>query len=208
MQKVILRIEQDSDIECPTTWDSWRLYSFCSRHNEFKHPDTLGLGPLDRFGEPAIRNIGLRQQLKAGTAFLLSYFEHGNSLWMLKEGSIPAGIEFQWDGARVAGLLRWEGKAVDLGPKTYADRMKDAQNFLDIYNAWANGEGYSYSIEDAETEEEIDSCGGFYSNDTEYFLDQIKEVLKDYTLIGVEGDAAWLGDDLPLVEEEVDALVE
>lgn len=202
MQRVILRIEQDSDIECPTQWDRWRLYSFCSCHSSFKHPEEVGLGPLDRFGEPIIRNVGLRQQFKAGTAFLLSYYEHGRSLWMLKEGRIPAGVEFQWDGVRVAGLLRWEGKVGDLGPKTQPDRMKDAQTFLDIYNAWANGEGYGYTIEDEVTEEVLDSCWGFYGSDTNYFLEEIKDHLKDYALVGVYGDAAWIGRDLPTIEEE------
>jgi hypothetical protein len=180
MAKVTLRIEHDSDAENPTSFDSWKPYSFSPRHSNHKSPEDLGLFPL---------SIGMRRKLKTGTAFLLSYFEHGNSLWMLKNGTTPAGVEFRWDGIRCAGLLVWEDTPKNLGAKTYADRTKDAQNFLDTYNAWCNGSCFGYSIDGADGED-YGSCWGFYESD--YMLSEIEEALQGHTVVALKGDATWI----------------
>lgn len=193
-RKVVVNLEYDHDCESPMEWDDqWKLYSFSTRHVNFKHPEELGFDPL---------SIGLRRKLEVGTAFILSYYEHGNSLWMLKDGRIPAGVEFQWDGVRVAGLLIWEHPTSHMGAKSYEDRMKDAQGFLDQYNEWANGQCFYYSVEDAETGEHIDSCGGFIGDD--YFMETVREAVEDYEVVGVQGDADWLTDyhDLEVTEDE------
>lgn len=118
----------------------WQLYSFGRRHWNFKHPADLGLGPLDPYGEPQVRSLALREQLEHGTAFLCSYYEHGNCRWWIKGDSYPAGVEFVWDGCRVAGLLVWQGGAATLQPKTYNDRHTAAAQFLEDYTLWCNGE--------------------------------------------------------------------
>lgn len=117
----------------------WWLYSFSTRHINFKHPDKLGIAPPDKFGEPVIRDFALRRQLDCGTAFFCSYYEHGLCWWGLK-GAQPAGVEFQWDGRRVAGLLVWQGGARTLLPKTFEERQKAAAAFLEDYTKYANGE--------------------------------------------------------------------
>lgn len=180
MAKVTLRIEHDPEAENPAGFDLWKPYSFSPRHSNYTDPKDLGLFPL---------SIGMRRKLKTGTAFLLSYFEHGNVLWMLKNSQTPAGVEFRWDGIRCAGLRVWEDTPNNLGAKTYADRMKDAQNFLDTYNAWCNGNCFGYAIDGANGED-YDSCWGFYGS--EDMLSQIQEELQGHTVIAVKGDAAWI----------------
>lgn len=185
-----LTLNYDHDLENPAEFDGWKVYSFCRRHSNFRHPDDLGLGLIDpSTGLPKVNNPGLRSKLKSGLAFFLSYYQHGNCLWFLT-GEQPPGVEFTWDGVRIAGLLVWEDKASHLGPRTLDGRRQDAAAFLQTYTSWANGEGLYYRIED-ENGDLIDSCGGFF--DAESMFDQINSHLdgKEYE---VEGEAAWLAD--------------
>jgi len=188
----IVKIQHDTENPMSNDDGQWKLYSFCTRHNSFKSPSDLGLGAL-KDGEPTIRNPGLRQKMKVGLAFFLSYFEHGNCLWFRKGTSAPAGVEFQWDGTRIAGLLVWEHDPSEIGAKTYEDRAKDADAFLNEYTAWSNGETYCYSITDEETGEDVDCCGGFIG--TEYMVSEIASSLKgdDFE---VKGDCDWLAGDI------------
>src|SRR5262245_27751229 len=117
-----LNLSHDADLENPCDHDGWRVHSFCRRHAAFRHPADLGLGNIDpATGLPRIKNPGLRSKLKNGLAFVLSYYQHGQCLWFL-HGEEPAGVEFQWDGTRIAGLLVWEDKASNLGPRTFDGR--------------------------------------------------------------------------------------
>lgn len=185
-----LTLHYDTDLENPSDFDGWKLYSFCRRHTSFKHPDDLGLGPIDpSTGLPKVNNPGLRSKLRNGLAFILSYYEHGQCIWLLN-GDMPPGVEFRWDGVKVAGLLVWEGKPGDIGPKTIEGRRKDASAFLTTYTSWANGEGYGYSIED-EDGNHVDSCYGFF--DAESMFDQIRPHLNGQEF-EVGGEAAWLAD--------------
>jgi hypothetical protein len=186
-----LTLNYDHDLENPCDNDGWRVHSFCRRHASFRHPDDLGFGPIDpATGLPKITNPGLRSKLRTGLAFFLSYYEHGQCLWFLHGSDAPAGVEFRWDGVKVAGLLVWEDRASHLGPKTLDGRRQDAAAFLQTYTSWANGEGLYYSIED-EDGDLIDSCGGFY--DAEGMFEQIRPQLEgeEYE---VEGEAVWLAD--------------
>ena len=178
MSKYKVEINTDTDPECPADFDSaWRLYSFCSRHYNFKHPDELRV-EVSRNQVGRVKDRKLRDKLANGLAHWLGYFEHGASCWFRTEAP-PLGVEFQWDGVRYAGLLVWEHPAKDLGAKTYEDRAKDADVFLRNYTDWANGDGLYYSIED-EFGETVDSCGGFFGSDYEYVLDRIAETVKGH----------------------------
>jgi hypothetical protein len=199
MLKVIL--DHDSDVECPNDSGDgqWRLYSFC-KHRNFKHPTELGLSlERDNFGTPKTIKPALGRKLQNGLAFFLSYFEHGNSLWF-RRGTAAShpGVEFQWDGTSLAGLLVWEHPAKEMGAKTQADRAKDADAFLAEYTQWANGEAYYYRVED-EQGKTIDSCGGFF--DAKYMLDEVRAALngREYE---VEGDASYLADNENLAKQD------
>jgi len=194
MKNVNLTIAHDPDVECPSDWDGWKLYSFSTRHINFKHPEEAGIG---RDGQGLF--LGIQSKLKAGTAFVLSYFEHGGCVWSL----MGEGPQCQWDSVRVAGLLYWDGKPKDVG-KDYAERRKSAIGFLEQYTEWANGECYYYVIEDADTGETLDSCGGFIGGES--FKGQVLEALKHYDakVVEVNGDAGHAFE----VPEEFQAEVE
>ena len=195
-----VKIESDPNLECPMDIDgAWTLYSFCRRHLHFCAPDDLPClkrGPALTFthdGDVKINCPELRVKVRTGLAHVLSYFEHGNSLWMLKDGHQPAGVEYMWDGVRVAGLLVWNHDPSDMGAKSYADRAKDAQSFLDEYNAWANGDGLCYTIEDAEGNM-IDSCMGYVSDNKADMINDIRAAIRETPGHEIEltGDCAWV----------------
>lgn len=190
---LIVHLEHDHDLKCPTIYNDWKLHSFSRKHASYTDPEELGLSyETDSDGTPIIRNPGLRRKLQVGLAHWLSYFEHGQCWWGRRDGEIPGGVEFRWDGARIAGLLIWQGKPNEVG-KTFEERAANADGFLKAYTSWANGEGWYFRIED-EDENDLDSCGGF--DDADYML-------KEYVapqLVGKEfrvvGDADYLEDKL------------
>ena len=179
-KKLIVELWNDSDAECPSEWGGWKLYSFSRKHINFKHPD--------EFFPP---NIGLRRKLKTGTAFILSYFEHGNSFWMLKNSpewdSCP---DKQWDGTAVAGMLIYEYNVKELN-KTYEARKANAVAFVESYTNWANGNIFGYSIETPDGED-IASCGGYLNSDV--MFSDIHFYTKDAEEVEVTGEAKWLAD--------------
>jgi hypothetical protein len=186
-------IGYDSDgLENPAERDQeWTLYSFSSRHRSYKSPEKLGLSlSLNSDGVPDVEEdvgLGLEEKLQNGLAFWLSYYEHGECCWMLRGGPYPAGVEFRWDGRSLAGLLVWKHSPDGLVVKTYDERRKSAEAFLEEYNDWANGRGLCYQIEKVETtvdgwerRTEVDSCCGFYHSYQE-------GMIRDYIVPVVEG---------------------
>lgn len=177
---VTVKIDYDGDIESPTDHDGqWTLVSFNNNHVNSGSPDdylievgkyvreVYGGRSYERWQRTALRpaNIGLARKFKVGTAFILSYFEHGNCVWSLT----GEGPQCQWDSVSVAGVLLWEHPVKELGAKTYEERAKDARRFLESYTDWCNGNGLYYSIEDGD-EDNIDSCGGYYASDSDYMV--------------------------------------
>lgn len=145
-RKLTITIGHDHDVESPCDNDgAWKLYSFNRRHNSFKHPDHF-------FTENRKPKSFLGNKMRVGLAFVLGYYEHGLCEWALSGEQQPC----DWDSVNVAGVLVWEEKASNMGPKTKEDRAKDARAFLEEYTAWCNGECYWYSI----TDENGEDCGG------------------------------------------------
>jgi len=95
-----ITIYRDSDAECPSEWESWRLVSFSHRHIGYENPAGYCKG-LDAFGCPIPTSIGLARKLETGTAFWLSYYEHGLCRWSL----MGEGPQCRWDSTRIAGIL-------------------------------------------------------------------------------------------------------
>lgn len=147
-----LRVWYEDDAESPNEWGIWRLSSFNFRHRNFIHPEGL----ITREGEGA--TIGICRKLEVGTAFVLSYYEHGGCVWSL----MGEGPQCRFDGARVAGYLEYlEPKYL---PRGYAAREALARDFLETYNRWANGQVYCLEVEDGD---ESDTLGGVYNLERE-----------------------------------------
>lgn len=174
MADYILRIEYDSECDCPSEDEcSWQLVSFNRRSIHF-----------DKTGEYLEPSIGLRKKLSVGLAFRLSYYEHGAGEYSL----VGEGMNCPWDSVRSAGILVWNHGPKAMGAKSVADRAKDARSFLDAYNAWMNGWGKWYSLETVEGEL-VDSCGGFLSDES--MRDCIAGFLNPGDRVQIVGDAAF-----------------
>jgi len=194
--KYRVHLDHDDAPENPCDWNDWQVVSFNRNHSSFEHSE----GYVRRDGEGV--SAGLRSKLRAGTAYVLSYYEHGESAWMLAHSSQWARTpDKQWDGVSVAGILLWEGKPNEIG-KTPELRHQAATCFIETYTKWCNGHVYAYFIEKVvgcgecgeEHTEDLDdaTCGGFY--DTEEMFREIRAITADCDEVEVKGDVAWLAD--------------
>jgi hypothetical protein len=172
----------------------WTVYSFSRKHTSFKDPDEF----RDDDGD---WKLDLREKLKSGHAFVLSYFEHSGCVWSLQ----GQGPECRWDSVHTAGIMIYdEAECGPMGAETLEDRAKDAAGFLETYTCWCNGEVYGYQIEDVShckecgheivKEDPDGSCWGFYGNDIEYMASEVRAALGGDTDVTIAGDADWLAD--------------
>lgn len=182
--KYTLTLEHDDcGVESPTEYGGWELISFNPRHIGYKDPHDY-ISHVNQYGEPIPANIGIRRRLEIGTAFLFSVYEHGLSAYSLR----GEGMQCRWDTTDIAGILLWKDSPKDL-PKTYRERQEWARSFLDVYEDWANGNVYHFTVED-ENGELIDSCGGFIGAD--HFMSCVKDAIPAGAEMAVTGDAAYL----------------
>lgn len=163
MLKVNLRY--DGDTESPNENYGWKLISFNPRHQSYKNPDSL--------------EFIIRDKVKTGHAYYLSYYEHGQVWWGLAGNTPPPGVEFRFDGFKLGGLLVWEGQEDP-------PEEESAEAFLKEYTDWANGECYAYEIFD-EDDNLIDACGGFIGRD--YVMEVIREATagKESAIMNLNG---------------------
>lgn len=150
---MIATVTYDEYPDCPTEWTDVRIVSFNRRHTAFAHPEEVGIAGVNEYGEPKVMCIGLRTKLKFGTAFVLSYYEHGACEWSL----YPGGVRCRWDSAPVAGILYLD----DTHGMRYDKRKAYAEAWLKEYTQWCNGEVYT-----VECDGEV--CAGVY--DVEAFV--------------------------------------
>jgi hypothetical protein len=195
---LVLELYNTDGPENPTEYMGWTVHTF-------------GLGKItdtdrDEFVESYNRGTGevhavdkeLAAKLTHKTAFWLSYYEHGEGALSLK----GEGQQCQWDTTTLAGLLVWDGDMKALGRRP-GKRAEAARDFLEIYNKWANGHVYSWSLE--EDGENVDGCDECY--DEEDMFTAIREAVKGRPVM-LEGEAKWLarfyGEGLTVVDEDGD----
>lgn len=196
----VVTLYYDSDLQNPADWDGqWTLYSFNRRHYSYADPEQFFPN-----GRPS---IGLRRKLNVGLAFTLSYTEHGNCRWFRggEERSGGRG-DYDFDTVRIAGLLVWEHSPREMGARTLEERQRDADQFLETYTAWANGDGYGFRVEDEDENgerTEIESVFGFFDNDLEYMASQIRDAVGDDQDVRVEGEADYVAHHMVLTNPPV-----
>ena len=186
MDKVV-RIEHEINPTCPNDDGDgqWTLYSFNRNSIHYKNPWDFFKETKD--GKLVPENIGLHRKLKVGLAFVLQYYEHSLGRYDIQ----GHGPQCQWDTSNYGGILVWENKPRDMGHKKYEDRQKDAEAFLETYNAWMNGWVYWCSIESPDGEFD-ESCGGFYDDG---LVEYLAENLEKGDRVKLEGDLTFLVDD-------------
>jgi hypothetical protein len=165
-RNITVGLHHDQFPENPTEYSDWRVVSLCRRHTSF--------GEIED-------NDELQRQVNEGTAFLLSYFEHGLCRWSLS----GEGPQCPWDSVHFAGVLYWEGEE--------KPTEEQARSFIETYTEWCNGSVYGYTIEDEEGEID-DSCFGFYGNDLDYMFEELSYGIRPFDKVRFVGDASHLSD--------------
>jgi hypothetical protein len=154
----------------------WEVYSFSHRHTNYKNPEEFDLYYDRENHSLETRNIGLRRKLEVGLAFMLSYFEHGMGAWG-RQGAFSHWPDAMWDCARFAGIALWVEKAKSCPAKTYSERAKLLDEYLENFNAVWNGDIYEcviYGEDDDGDSELIDSC--FYTG--HHFKNMAKDIAR------------------------------
>lgn len=195
----ILRIDYDSDVECPNAYESWQLTSFSRKHVGSVPRDEVVA--RDEYGDVYFKDLGLRSKHDVGLAFLLDYYQHSGSVWSLR----GEGMQCPWDTARAAGMLvlpRAGLLQVPFGKGTaearFQARVDSARKYLEWYNDWANGRVYACSLEDETGSWFMPPCGGFYG--AESVIDYVLNYLRADDVVTIDGPASFLidADDLEL----------
>jgi len=198
MSKKIVKIEISHDAFAlnPCEDDGWKAYSFNSRHGNFRHPDEFYNVTWDEEYRQWnwTPKIGVRRQLDVGTAFELSYSEHGPGTG--KWGIFGRIYLPDFDSCRHAGIMIWQEPVKNLGPKKYEDREKDAESFIKEYTEFCNGSCYCYTVY-FEDDEKENSCIFYGSDDlfpclkAEYpkAFQKNGKIRED---IEIEGDSKWI----------------
>jgi hypothetical protein len=82
----------------------------------------------------------------------------------------------RWD----VSMCGWVLIKKEAGSYTRKKALEAAKGLTESWNQYLSGEVYGYKITDIETEEEIDSCWGFYGGE-EYCMTDATEVV-EYTI--------------------------
>lgn len=184
MADKIIKIVHDSDCDCPMDWDyQWTLHSF--DRNSIHENQEYNVDNLP---------IGIRRKLQVGTAFLLN--DNGDDY------SIRPLNYSGW--RQPGGILLWEHPPKELR-KSYAERMHDAEVFLNTYNDWRNGRCVGYMVETVDGEH-LDSCFGYFESDAKYMSECAVASLAEGDRVKIAGDFADVFDRsaLPANVEEVE----
>lgn len=140
MKRFKLILEHDDCVESPCEGGLWRVASFNRRHWSYADPEQY----RDERGH---LQIGIRRKLQCGTAFFLSYSEHGLCNWSLAG---EQGYVDHWDVTSIAGIIFLEDPSL-IPPgldktKTYKAREASARKFLKIYTEWCNGNTWMFRL--------------------------------------------------------------
>jgi len=169
MGKYYVGIEPDDCPENPLEHSDYELISFNRRHINAGDPEELGWFKNGPNPTPKLKKL-----MDKDLAFILSYYEHGNCLWQLRDAPHVPGSDCPWDSVSVAGLLIYTGEMKDAPSKEL--RVKVAQGLVRSYSEWANGEVYSWLIENKHGETIDSRCGLF---GLEYAEQSLKEALSN-----------------------------
>ena len=179
-RRVMIRADQDEFCDNPLEdMDAQgRIYSFSRKH----------VSCIDEALPPNVADLPkfLDRKFGKGLWVLLSYFEHGNCLWFPKADERTRSMlsgDFRWDGVTTAGVwvpdkcLKDDLRAAMKRNKLTRDQQlwQWAKEACDLFTCYCNGEAYCYAVE--VQGEELDSCGGYWGNDTDYMWECVREHL-------------------------------
>lgn len=173
--KYQIEIIQDSDPESPREWDNLgtmvcfhRNYDLGDKH-DYNHNDYNGWKEMK---ESIIRNENV------GVILPLYLYDHSGITMN------TTGFSCGWDSGQVGFIFVSKEKIrEEFGVKYVTKKVIEKVEKLlvgevETYDQYLTGDIYGYRITDTETDEELDSCWGFYGSD--YCLEEAKRIVQYY----------------------------
>ncbi len=183
-----IHIVPDDFAEDPREWDN--LSKFCFAHKRYSLPNELDV-PLKELESWSEVKEWIRRNYDVLDMIPVRGYSHG-SLSVSTSFSYPYNCP--WDSGMIGFVVllkkdvreNWGTKRIT---QTLRDKaIKIAESEVKTYDSYLRGDVYGYRIIDPKTEEEIDSCYGFYG--TEDCIQEAKGTI-DYTT-KAEEEANWL----------------
>jgi hypothetical protein len=175
IDKYQIDIIQDSDPESPREWDNLgKMVCFHSSYNlgdkhDYNHNNYNG---WDEMEKDIIRNENV------GVILPLYLYDHSGITMN------TTGFSCRWDSGQVGFIFISKEKIrEEFGHKYVTQKVRDRVEKLLVgevqtYDQYLTGDVYGYRITDTETDEELDSCWGFYGQ--EYCMTEAKRIVDYY----------------------------
>lgn len=173
--KYQIDIIQDSDPESPRVWDNLgtmvcfhRNYILGDKH-DYNHNDYSGWKEMKK---------SIIQNENVGVILPLYLYDHSGITMN------TTGFSCGWDSGQVGFIfvskekIREEFGVKNVTKKVIEKVEKLLVGEVETYDQYLTGDIYGYRITDTETDEELDSCWGYYGSD--YCMEEAKRIVEYY----------------------------
>jgi hypothetical protein len=173
--KYRIDIINDTDPESPRTWDNLgtmvcfnNCYNLGDKH-DYKHSNYSGWNEMEK---------DIIKQENVGVILPLYLYDHSGITMN------TTGFSCRWDSGQVGFIFISKKKMLEeYGGKIVTKKLKErVEKYLvgevETYDQYLRGDVYGYRITDTETNEELDSCWGFYG--TENCMEEGKGIVGHY----------------------------
>jgi hypothetical protein len=166
--KYRIDIISDDDPEDPRGWDNLgTMVCFHRRYN---------LGDKHNFDEPSEARDFLKDKKARHIVLPLYLYDHSGITMNTTGFSCP------WDSGQVGWIyITREKVRKEYGCKRVTKKMVEKikgylRNEVETYDQYLTGDVYGFRITDEETEEEMDSCWGFFGE--KYCMEEAESIVK------------------------------
>ena len=181
----ITRTYHDDSPECPRSWDN--LGTMVCFHNRYNLGDKHNYNSNDYNGWDEMEKEIIKRE-DVGVILPLFLYDHSGITMN------TTGFSCNWDSGRVGFIFISKEKMLqEYGGKIVTQKLKDRvegylKSEVETYDQYLTGDVYGYKVFKVENgeEEELDSCWGFYGEDTcmeegvgvmEYYISQEEKVM-------------------------------
>lgn len=173
--KYRIDIIQDTDPESPRTWDN--LGTMVCFHSKYDLGDKHDYDHRDYSSWEEMKEDIIKRE-NVGVILPLFLYDHSGITMN------TTGFSCRWDSGQVGFIFISKEKIrKEYGVKRISKKMLDrVKGYLvgeiETYDQYLVGDVYGYRITDTETNEELDSCWGFYGSD--YCMEEGKGIVDYY----------------------------
>jgi hypothetical protein len=181
----IVRTYQEDSPESPRSWDN--LGTMVCFHNRYNLGDKHDYNSNDYNGWDEMEKDIIKRE-NVGVILPLYLYDHSGITMN------TTGFSCNWDSGRVGFIFISKQKMLqEYGGKIVTQKLKDRvegylKSEVETYDQYLTGDVYGYRVfkEENGEEEELDSCWGFYGEDTcmeegvgimEYYISQEEKVM-------------------------------